>query len=209
MSEITATAETRDRGGLSACLPRPFEGGLLVGATGVQCVPVSDKAPPRKTYIGIDNGVSGSLGVVGGGSFFGVTPTFECQDYTKTKKRIRRICWRELNNLLQALGCESEEKLVLLERPMVNPGRFVATASALRAYEATLIVLELRGLGYQTIDSKCWQKMFLPADCKGPELKQASMDVGVRMFPKFENRIRKHKDADGLFIAEYGRRMGL
>ena len=33
--------------------------------------------------------------------------------------------------------------LVVLERPMVNPSRFKASKSALRAYEATLIILEL------------------------------------------------------------------
>ena len=46
----------------------------------------------------------------------------------------------------------------LLERPMVNPTRFQATASALRALEATLNVVELLKFSYSYCDSKEWQK---------------------------------------------------
>ena len=49
-----------------------------------------------------------------------------------------------------------------IERPMVNPKRFEATVSALRALEATLIVLESLNIGKEYCDSKGWQKALLP-----------------------------------------------
>lgn len=55
-------------------------------------------------------------------------------------------------------------------------------------------------------DSKHWQRILLPKGAKGPELKKASMDIGCRLFPEHEKLIRKHKDADGLLIAEWARR---
>lgn len=60
----------------------------------------------------------------------------------------------------------AKEAFVLLERPMVNPGRFVATGSALRALEATVIVLEQLRLQPPYIDSNEGQKALLPAGLK-------------------------------------------
>jgi len=92
----------------------------------------------------------------------------------------------------------------LLERPMVNPGRFKATASALRALEATLIVLERLNIPFQYIDSKEWQRHLLPKGIEKDELKKAALDVARRLFPSVQT-----KDADSLLIAEYARRMRL
>ena len=166
--------------------------------------------PPEKIerlYIGIDNGVSGSIGVipasgVGGLMFF--MPTRLEQNYTKTKKNITRIDWRKLDALLAMADGDAK---VFLERPMVNPGRFQATASALRAMEATLICVERRGLALQYVDSKEWQRVMLPQGTKGPEeLKDASADIGRRLFPGLFPIIDKHGDADGLLMAEWARR---
>ena len=41
------------------------------------------------------------------------------------------------------------------------------------------------------------------------QLKKASMDIGIRMFPNHEVKIRKHKDADSLLMAEWCRRKNL
>jgi hypothetical protein len=93
---------------------------------------------------------------------------------------------------------------------MINPGRFKASISAVRCLEAMLIGLELYEIPYQYCDSKQWQKELLPAGIKGPiELKSASADIGTRMFPEHKELIWKHKDADGLLIAEWARRINL
>ncbi len=90
---------------------------------------------------------------------------------------------------------------------MVNPTRFKATTSALRALEATLCVIELLRYPYTYIDSKEWQRELLPSAIKGgPELKKASMQIGCRMFPKHKEKIIKQKDADGILLAEFCRR---
>lgn len=81
-----------------------------------------------------------------------------------------------------------------------------ALNSAMRSMEATLIVLELLQIPYVWLDSKSWQSELLPHGLKGTdELKKASMDVGIRRFPQFKELIQKHKDSDGILIAEYCR----
>jgi hypothetical protein len=163
-----------------------------------------------KNYIGIDNGVSGSIGILTGDeSYFFKIPTKSEQSYTKTKKNITRISVIEFTTLLKNLDV-LENTCVVIERPMVNPGRFTATLSAMRALEATIIVLEQLQLPYLYLDSKEWQKSLLPSGIKGsPELKKASLDIGKRLFPHLGEEIQKQKDADGLLIAEYARRTNL
>jgi len=160
-------------------------------------------------YIGIDNGVSGSISAVsdtGKVIMFVRTPIVKGQDYTKTKKNISRIDTKVLRKDLQQAISLTDEQRVFVERPMVNPMRFVATGSALRSLEATLIAIESLGLSYQFIDSRQWQKVMLPPGLKGEQLKRASADIGKRLFPTEAPIIDKLGDADGLLIAEAARR---
>lgn len=161
-----------------------------------------------KIWIGIDNGVSGTIGIIdqeGNVLEFLKTPTVSGQDYTKAKKNISRIDHQKLTSLFEFYApVEDLAVKALVERPLVNPTRFLATTSALRALESTLVVLEQLGIPYEFIDSKEWQKEILPKGIKGSaELKKASKDIGERLFP---HNIIKHPDMDGLLIAEYGRR---
>jgi len=159
-----------------------------------------------KTYIGIDNGPTGTIGLIGDfGAEFYHTPSKKVQDYTKRKKGISRIQVLQLNKILK----RHKPSIALLERPMVNPKRFTATETALRAHEATLIILEANNIPVQFIDSKDWQRVMLPRGCKEGELKTASVDIGCRLFPQFKDMIVKHGDADGLLIAEWGKRANL
>lgn len=160
----------------------------------------------HKYNIAIDNGVSGTIGIIEeGNSEFIETPVISQQNYTKKKGNITRIDWNKMYNILSRF--KDTDCFVLLERPMVNPTRFQATTSALRSLESTLTVIEYLGLPYAYIDSKEWQKALLPKDIKGsPELKKASLDIGCRLFPCHAALIKKHKDADGILMAEYCRR---
>lgn len=156
-------------------------------------------------FLGIDNGVSGSLGIVRpsaiGRTQYLHTPVKRELNYTKTKKWLHRIDYAKLYSILESIN---QEATVFLERPMVNPGRFQATVSALRALEATLIVIEELKLPYEYVDSKQWQKELLPSGLKGEELKEASLQVAKRLFPKVN--FKGFSDGDGLLIGEYGRR---
>lgn len=160
-------------------------------------------------YVGIDNGVSGSIGVLdemGTVILLMATPTRTELNYTKEKRNISRVdsptLFSKFKQLKLELDLESPTFRVFIERPMVNPGRFQATVSAVRALEATLIVIERMKWSYQYIDSKEWQKVLLPAGSSKEALKQDSVDIGCRRFPNQAAFIRKHKDADGLLIAE-------
>ena len=161
--------------------------------------------------IGIDNGISGSIGVLSTDkniAEFIFPPVKSEQNYTKTKKNITRIDYPKLVEYFTKYAEWPDGVHVMLERPMVNPGRLQATFSALRAMEATLIMLEQLCLSYEYMDSKAWQKLLLPQGTKGSdELKKASHDIGIRLFPQFKDAIEKQGDADGLLIAEYCRRV--
>lgn len=160
-----------------------------------------------KIYCGLDNGVSGSIGIVGDSiePIFVQTPIKKEQDYTKAKKYITRLDYSSFMELFSPYN--KKDIFLLLERPLVNPNRFISTTSALRCHEAELIMIELLGIKFQFIDSKEWQPALLPKGCKGEELKKASLDIGNRLFPMYSDF--NHPDRDGLLIAEYARRKNL
>ena len=164
-----------------------------------------------KTYIGIDNGVSGSIAIIetdGAIVELYKTPTVKQQSYTKKKQNISRLNAITFDGIIKYF--EHKPTLCIIERPMVNPTMFKSTMSAVRCLEATIVLLERRCIPYMYIDSKQWQKELLPSGCKGKEqLKKASLDIGCRLFPHLKTEIEKQKDADGLLIAEWARRNNL
>lgn len=162
-----------------------------------------------RVVVGIDNGSSGSIGILREGKqpIFGPVPSKNEQSYTKKKQKITRIDFLALCNTLRDFTNGASRSIVIIERPMINSLRFKASISGARALEAVLNAVETVGLPYQYIDSKEWQKALLPEGIKGPaELKLASLQIGTRLFPQVES---KHKDRDGLLIAEFARRKGL
>ena len=158
-------------------------------------------------YIGIDNGVTGSIGIIlpDGVDFIPVkTLTKSEQDYVKKKRNITRIDHEKLEALFAEL--KDYELHVMIERPMVNPARFSASISAVRCLEAVQGRLEKLAIGFVFIDSREWQKRLLPKGISGgPQLKAASKHVGSRLWPQFADMFAKQKDADGMLIAEYCR----
>ena len=160
----------------------------------------------EKTYISIDNGATGAIGIISPGLSPELipTPTFKEQNYTKKKGNITRIDTIKIEEILKPYV--EKQCFLFVERPLVNPGRFKATISAVRALEATLIIIEKLKLPYQYVDSKQWQKAMLPLGLKGPELKSASKDIAIRLFPHLKEVIIKQKDGDAILMAEYCRR---
>lgn len=161
-----------------------------------------------KIYIGIDNGTTGTIGIVGDSIEPQIfhTPVRKEQDYTKAKKLISRLNVEEFIEILKLYN--RNDIKVICERPMINPTRWTATMTAIRCWEAQLVILEVLGISHQFVDSKEWQRVMLPKGVKGaPELKKASKDIGKRLFPTLDSF--KHTDYDGLLIAEYARRQNL
>lgn len=164
----------------------------------------------NKIYIGIDNGVSGTISFIADDKVtFLKTPVKKEQSYTKTKQNISRLKIMDFVAMLSRY-VKGRKCIAVIERPMINPTKFKASISAARCLEATIVGLEMYDIPYQYCDSKQWQKELLPSGIKGsPELKKASADIGTRLFPEHEELIQKHGDADGLLIAEWARRMNL
>jgi hypothetical protein len=169
-----------------------------------------------RAYIGIDNGVTGSLAFIGEtpeSILFTPTFTIKQQNYTKRKQNINRIDFIKLRAWISCcigLVSRKENIRVFMERPFTFPGKMMATFSALRCLESTLVIIEDAELSYEYVDSRRWQRIMLPVGIKGSkELKIASLNVGLRLFPSFTNEIKNHGDADSLLIAEWARREGL
>ena len=158
--------------------------------------------------VGVDNGVTGTIGIVGEGIKPKIyhTPVKKEQNYTKKKDNITRIDANGFADILKQF--DPLNTMVVMERPMVNPTRFKSTTSALRCFEAELTLIEHFGFPYCYVDSKDWQKVLLPKGIKGSdEQKKASKDIGKRLFPQLADF--DHTDFDGLLIAEYARRKNL
>lgn len=156
----------------------------------------------------IDNGTTGSVGAYsswGGAVAFFETPIIRQQDYTKKKQTVSRLDVSAFMTKLYYIVGGDQCIEVILERPLVNPKMFRTSLNAVRCYEATITVLEAMRIGYRVVDSKEWQRGLLPSSGKkgtdSATLKKESMDIGIRMFPEFEETIRKHKDADGILGA--------
>lgn len=165
-------------------------------------------------YVGIDNGVTGSIGVVGsdfdGGHRLYQIPTKSEQSYTRRKQQITRVDFDGLLDVLRNIRADYGTKggiRAFIERPFTAPGAFKATVSGMRCLEAVLIAVEDMGWSYEYVDSRQWQRDMLPRGLKGAkELKPASRDIGTRLFPSLADEIAHQKDADALLIAEWARR---
>jgi hypothetical protein len=185
----------------------------------------------KNIFVGIDNGATGSIGLIDsdGNKQFFPTPVKQVPNYTKEVHMIGRINVGELKIKLINFGITKDaiEQInvrALIERPFMAPvdtiidqtGKKVPTVNmnflkaslnAHRAFEATLILMESMKIGYEIVDSKAWQKEMLGSGIKGSKnLKEASKLKGIQMFPEFELIINKHKDADGLLIAAFAQR---
>jgi len=166
-------------------------------------------------YIAQDNGSSGRLAAIddtGIVRHFLDVPAQSALAYTKKKQHITRIDWVVLRNWYQTIAAQAgamDNLRVFVERPMIFPGRFQASISAARAFEATLISLEAAGLQpTRVVDSKEWQRVMFPSGWEKGETKKMSREIGCRLFPAFADVIlaAKNTDADALLMAECARR---
>jgi hypothetical protein len=160
----------------------------------------------HKVWVGIDNGVTGSIGVIYPAEHQAYqikTPVVKELSYTKKKAFITWIDFKEMRQFFEDIMKDDVQIIAALERPMINPTRFKASVSAVLAWQTTLLILKLLEIPYEYIDSKEWQKKLLPSGLKKEELKHASLDIAKRMYPSAPI---EGKDADGLLIAEHLKR---
>lgn len=159
--------------------------------------------------IGIDNGVTGTIGALSKDQsyyFYCETPIKTELDYTKEIQKINRIDFFKLKETVESIiytRSNINKPLVVLERPMVNTQRFKSSCIALRAYEATLIVLEQLKLNYITIDSKQWQHYLFGKNTTLLDLKKESCNLGITLYPLFKKEMSVHGDADSILICKY------
>lgn len=171
----------------------------------------SQQTTRRKLYIGIDNGVTGSICLMdelGTNAQMFKVPTISEQDYTIKIQNVTRLDGARFIEILKIYPVEFL-RFAYIENPLVQPARFKATMSGIRCMEAQLICLRILNVGRQFIPPRIWQKEILGtglSKAKEVQLKQLSSDIGKRLYPQFSQFIDKQKDADALLIAEWARR---
>lgn len=190
----------------------------------------NEKCKDVNIIFGLDNGATGTISSIikypdnSYDIFFQKTPSYTAMDYQQTIQYIARIDWKILKNWFENIlkyvkdnynkkyKLEIELKpLVVLERPMINADRFKQSKNAARAFEATLIVLEMLNLenNYIIIDSKKWQHYFFGKNTMLLDLKRESMNEGINFLKGFKKYndfieiIKKHGDADSLLIGKF------
>ena len=157
-------------------------------------------------YVGIDNGVTGSVGwidKVTGEYGMALTPTMERAGYQKKAKLVRVLDREALIELLGGLLGLSAVR-VIMERPYTGPRRSTEISAA-RFDEHCTEVLERLSIPYEYVDSRQWQSKCLPHGISGSaKRKLFSLQIGSRMYPKVTDTINKRGDADGMFLAHFG-----
>lgn len=168
----------------------------------------SEESYKGPAYIGIDNGPTGSVyydGVFKPARFY----TKETLNYQKVAKRIVRIDVDKAKRILDGFTSEGDSHIAVMERPLVNPGRFDQSLSSVRAHEAWLIALEDYDIRIAVVDSKAWQKYWFDGIKGSKQLKAASMEMGIDLLPEYRQAISKHNDADSYFIKEWAQEVRL
>lgn len=153
--------------------------------------------------IGIDNGASGSVGLIrsDGATGFVLTPTLQSLTYGKQGGFMTRLNRAELRETIKGYLTPQTSVRVYVERPFT--GKFYkAVVSGMRFHEALVCLCEDMNWPLTTVDSREWQKAIL-GNVAAKQTKVASRLRGIERFPQFTGLIRKQGDADGLLIAQH------
>lgn len=180
---------------------------------------------------GLDNGATGTISCIvpydesNCDIYFDKTFANLENDYQKDSQKIARIDWEKLKKWFEKIIKKSksiyykkynkkEIKIsIVLERPMINVERFKQSKNAARAFESTLVVIEMLKLknNYIIIDSKKWQHYFFGKHTVSLNLKEESKNKGIeylnsinhKKYKSFCNLINAHGDADSLLICKF------
>jgi hypothetical protein len=146
------------------------------------------------TYMGIDNGVSGSIGILRDG----VPELIAAREYTRVKPKRKNALECDPFRLIQILD-EAKPYGVVLERPF--RGQFRNTEVSAAHFDSVVrTILETKGIPFIQVDSKKWQGPLLGV-VKAGETKSTSMSLGKRRWPTLAAEIEDQGDADALFMA--------
>lgn len=190
-----------------------------------------EKVLNSDVIFGLDNGATGTVSCLIPYDkndikiYFEKTFNHVDLDYQKDINYIARIDWEKLKdwfnkiikkaktNYIRKYNKEDIKISVILERPMINADRFKQSKNAARAFESTLMVLEMLELekNYIIIDSKKWQHYFFGKNTVLIDLKEASKNKGIEYLTNLNekryknelNTIKQHGDADSLLICRW------
>ena len=161
-----------------------------------------------KTYIGIDNGVSGAMAVITPDFTF-VQPLVSNQEHGG-----KVVCAVRLYDEFVQLAGRYELTVVAEAAQKFTPGR-LAFASVWFSWGAIVAAARLARVRFTAVDPRRWQKEMFKGLPKSLDTKQASVQKARELFPTVSLRTTErcstdnHNFADALLLAEWGRRNNL
>ena len=168
-------------------------------------VGVGDSSVDNRTYVGIDNGVTGSISILNKGWMVCYPmPVKKTKNYQKGEGGyIHRVDRHELIDIFRSRNLIGNDVCFMVERPMVNPGRTFATYSALRSFEVLLTVLEEFDLKFVVVDSREWQGYLVSRKISGDsdDLKGQSKEMAYLLYPDID--LSNVNDGDSVMLAHY------
>lgn len=158
-------------------------------------------------HIGIDNGTTGAIGVLGTEEPMLIPAKAYVRQYTGTKSgKGKELDPLAFARILREISTHGDIQFVTIERPFTGgPGTGNAAVVARGVYAGMQAVLEIMGIPYVTIDSREWQEPLFGKGGKAKDTKARSLALGIQRYPLLEQEIRRQGDADALFIAARSR----
>lgn len=150
-------------------------------------------------WIGVDNGVSGSIGIIG----TGLEPMLvNAREYTRKKKRGGLEV--DPTAFLQIITEHGPVAGVILENPFRGKHRNVEVSAA-HFDSVARTMMEIHQIPFVSVASGDWQRPLLkvPPRKKGvkTDTKRISMEAGALRWPSLRAQIEDQGDADALFLA--------
>lgn len=152
-----------------------------------------------KTWIGIDNGTSGTIGIIGDT----IDPIFiHNREYTRKQSNAKSSA-RELDIIaFSEIVTRFSVTGAVIERPFTGSYRNSEVAGAY-FHGSARAILELKLIPFIQVDSRHWQKPLLGIDKfnEAGLTKRLSKSKGILRWPMLREQIDDHGDADGMFLA--------
>jgi dienelactone hydrolase len=153
-----------------------------------------------KTFVGIDNGLSGAIAIIKNKDII----IHDMPVYKSTTGK-RKYDLKSINSILKELA--SSDCFAVVEQAQPFPGQGVVSMfSTGYCYGSMLMCLTAHAIPFQIVPSQRWKKEY---SLKGLE-KDAAIPVAQRLFPKAEFTTPRGRMLDGradaAILADYAKR---
>lgn len=163
--------------------------------------------PRHNVYIGVDNGLSGAIGILFAGSGQATRPENEhhpmvTRSATIAGKDGRRLHYKAVRDTFNRFS--DAGAIIILEYPFRGQNSR-AVGYGMAAWECVMIAAEVAAIPVHHVAAKTWQKELFGGIKGTAELKKASRVYGETLWPWLKPNKGAHGgDFDAMMLALYG-----